>query len=150
MDPTNYTSTIGSGFGGEFSVTNFSGIVIPASGPGVNIGGGVFQTFCVETEDVIFGDLYSWTLNTEVVFGGFGGGSPDPLSPQTAYLFTQFWNGTLSNYNYTIGPGRVDSAFALQLALWELEDDRFPNDPWPSQSQAWLDEANTAILPGGS
>ena len=44
------------------------------------------------------------------------------ISPETAYLYTEFCRGTLAGYNYTPGLGkRTASAAALQQAIWHLE-----------------------------
>jgi hypothetical protein len=46
----------------------------------------------------------------------------DALSPQTAFLYTNFSNGTLSGYDYT-GPNHVASAHLLQTAIWMFEQE---------------------------
>ncbi|MCC6677599.1 MAG: hypothetical protein IT436_10690 [Phycisphaerales bacterium] len=150
IDPDRYTSTIGTGYGGEFAATTFSRPeLVIAQPPEVNIGGGVFQNFCVSNDDLIFGDSYDWVMSKTVVTE-FPGHVSHPLADATAYLFTRFWDGTLDNYDYDASAGRVESAFALQLVLWRFEDALFPGDPFPPQSQAWYDEAIAAVAPGGS
>jgi len=90
---------------------------------------GAFQSFCIEAhENVVVGDTYQVVVNDEAILGdglrpgelpGPDGG--DLLSPQTAFLYTQFRAGTLAGYNYTLGPGRASSARNLQTAMWYLE-----------------------------
>lgn len=150
INPERFTSSIGSGYGGEFSVSFISeSNLFQSQSPQVNAGGGAFQTFCVSNDDVLFGETYDYAIS-DLVITNFPGRESHPLSAQTAYLFSQFHNGNLSGYDYTAGAGRVESAFALQLTLWRFEDALFPDDPFPEQSQRWYEEANTAVAPGGS
>lgn len=130
----------GSGFtgangGGEFKVTTFTGAGVPNNqGAGVQIAGGVFQTFCLErSESLAFGSTYDYTVDTAAVRGGFdgqdgtlGGLSSDSLDARTAYLYTKFWLGTLTGYDKTVGSGRAASATALQLAIWKIEQELVP------------------------
>ena len=161
-----YTGDFG---GGEFGATQFSGMTFPALGPGVAVGTNPFQTFCVEgNEHLPSGVLTNWTLGTASSAGGNGGGSPDPLSPQTAYLFSQFWNGDLSGYDYaplggTIpGVNRRTSANDLQAAIWYLEDEwlgsavsgpdgqHFGWNYLSPRAQGWVNDAYTQTAPGGT
>ena len=122
-DRTQYQGEFG---GGEFKVVTYDCSTVASMGTGVNLGG-VFQTFCLERDEHLDfqGALLDCELNTEAVAGGVGGPSPDPLDGRTAYLFNRFWNGTLDDegYDYTAGAGRVDSATALQLAIWYFEEE---------------------------
>ncbi|GMV97844.1 MAG: hypothetical protein HRF43_17215 [Phycisphaerae bacterium] len=71
----------------------------------------------------------------------------DPIDERTAYLYTKFRQGTLSNYDYTPGSaGHHASATELQLAIWGIEGER----PMPVSGQAalWIAEAENAILLG--
>src|SRR5687767_1781116 len=93
----------GSGPGGEFSVTSFTPPIHAVSQLGTNVAhvanSADFQTFCVEMDEFInFNVTYHWKVSGAAEDGGVGGPSPDPISPKTAYLYTQFWKGTLSNY----------------------------------------------------
>jgi len=48
----------------------------------------------------------------------------DPLDPKTAYLFTQFSQGTLSGYRYSgTHNERTADAAALQNAIWYIEQE---------------------------
>jgi len=151
VDSANYTGGNGAG---EYKVGAWSGGSVPTMGSGVNAPGGVFQTFCVESnESIVFNTTYNYTASTSAVAGGYSGGNPDALDAKTAYLYTQFWNGTLSGYTYTQGSGRVASATSLQLALWKIEGEIQPgalttaynND---TQAQAWVSAATSAVSAG--
>ena len=82
------------------------------------------QSFCIERNEYIsMGSTYAFQLNTAAVAGGIAGGSPDPISVGTAYLYYEFSQGTLAGYDFTAGAGREASALALQMAFWMLEDE---------------------------
>jgi hypothetical protein len=90
---------------------------------------GNFQSFCIEAyEPVTVGNTYQVVVNDEAILGdglrpgelpGPDGG--DLLSPESAYLYTEFRAGTLAGYNFTLGAGREGSARSLQTAFWYLE-----------------------------
>ena len=119
----------GANGGGEFKVTTFSGsdsfVPTPVFGNGVanvKYSDGIFQTFCLErNEGINTTDTYDFTISDSAVAGGISGGSPDPLDAKTAYLYTKFWYGALTGYDYTPGTARIASATALQLAIWKIE-----------------------------
>lgn len=123
------------GDGGEFTLTSV----------GDPIPGGVtqWQSFCLEMpEPVTIGATYKFDISTGAINGGYSGGNPDPISPETAYLYTQFLDGNLSNYNYT--PGYFDrriSAGELQEAIWYLEGEA---DYANGQAATWVNEAFNA------
>ncbi|MFC1781922.1 hypothetical protein ACFLZ8_06650 [Planctomycetota bacterium] len=80
-----------------------------------------FQTFCMEVgESFSDGTTYAAQLTNKAIAGGVGP-TGDPLSQGTAWLYHEFQNGTLANYNYTVGAPRVASADALQDTIWWLE-----------------------------
>jgi len=98
--------------------------------------GNAFDSFCVElNETVSRTGTYFGVINTAAWNGGLGGGNPDPLSTQTAWLFSQFSAGTLADYEYEEGAAgngsagdnsvlsRAETARALQLAIWVLEEE---------------------------
>ena len=85
-----------------------------------------FQSFCLEMyAPISMNTTYAAFVNDEAVSGGYAtvyspeGG--DPISPATAYLYTEFRNDSLLGYED--GVGRVGSAFALQSAIWYLEEE---------------------------
>jgi len=138
---------------GEFKVVAFTGLNVPPLGNNVLTGGtGLFQTFCVEfNEDIAMAKTYDWELNTAAVGGGVTGGNPDPLDARTAYLFSQFWKGTLSDYEYTDLGDQVGErgwySEQLQRAIWYLEGEVSSLTGY-SQAQTWVNEATTAISDG--
>jgi hypothetical protein len=158
------------GVGGEFKVTVFNfnsstqaGVVPMDSDADL---GGRFQTFCIEyNEHFSTSSVYSWVVNTEAVAGGVSSadrygrvawesGTGDPISPETAWLFTKFWNGDLTGYDYTEGAGRAESAGNLQQAIWYLEGEitsaEFSawNSAHSNVAQDWVNDAHTAYLHG--
>lgn len=87
-----------------------------------------FQTFCIErSENVGDNTVYNFSIDAGAIRGGLGGGNPDIISNQTAWLYTNFRNGTLAGYN-TWGVSiteamRESSAKALQHVLWYFENE---------------------------
>jgi hypothetical protein len=80
-----------------------------------------FQSFCLEFREDWVG-ASNFVINSGAVGGGVGG-SPDPISMGTAWLYRQFVSGTLAGYNYTLGAGRSIEAGLLQNAFWMLEQE---------------------------
>jgi hypothetical protein len=126
--------------GGEFNVNPNADLI-------VLIGeSGSFLSYCVEAHEPIVDDgsvVYFASVLTEAIAGDGSVDSPGPLGgdlldPASAYLYSQFRNGTLSNYN-----SDVASATALQQAFWYLEDETgYTNLAALSpQAQAWISEA---------
>jgi hypothetical protein len=139
-----------SGVGGEFTATiSLPNSPVPGDvssfDPGIVAGGSVagqaepialsnsaFQTFCIQegVNDVTFnpGSTYYGILTNSVAHG------PNSVAAGTAVLFDQFWNGTLSGYNFLNSNSfhdennqtltRQESAGALQAAIWVLEGDQ--------------------------
>ena len=107
-------------------------------GPGIN-GGGEFHadvfpfggpydfiTFCLQLNEFFtYGQtMYVGGITDHTVTGN------DPLSPQTAFLYAAFSNGTLSNYAFSgnvlfngVTYDRVATGTALQMAFWSLENE---------------------------
>jgi hypothetical protein len=83
-------------------------------------GESAFRSFCIEeNEHVSIGGTYNYVVNTSAVAGGLGGGSPDPISKGTAWLYSQFRAGTLAGYSSGSSPNQTD----LQNAFWWLENE---------------------------
>lgn len=108
---------------GEFTLT-------PDAELSALLGGtGSFQSFCIEAhEHVTVDSTYEAVVNDEAILGdGRRPGEPagpdggDLISPETAYLYSQFRAGTLVGYDFTPGDGRKASALNLQVAIWYLE-----------------------------
>lgn len=145
---TTGSNAYSAGGGGEFKVVAFTGLNPAPMGPGMSLGG-VFQTFCLERNEYIsMGKTYNWELNTVAVKGGISGQEPagsttDPLDARTAYLFTQFWNGTLSSYDVNLGvTKRAADAGELQEAIWYIEGEI---SSVTGQAATWVGEANDAV-----
>src|SRR5678810_386252 len=64
-----YTADIG---GGEFGVTQFTGMTVPALGANVAVSGSLFQTYCLEGNEHIPSGVGNWTLDTAAHLGGNG------------------------------------------------------------------------------
>ena len=163
-DPVSITlgNGYGAGPGGEFKAI-VTGTYDPFQGPSVLYGVNTdFITFCLEKSESF--DSYGQTLyvkgvNTGAKNGGAGGAVPDPnggvwdpISSQTAYLYTQFSKGTLSNYDYADATAaqkalRAADADALQNAFWYLENELGSTQfsSLSAQTQAWINEANNKI-----
>lgn len=101
----------------------------------------ILRTFCLQRDEYLDFNAQGFLvtgISTMVM------GQGDPLDPRTAYLYTQFRNGTLSNYDYTPNsPGRAASADALQQAIWHLEGE--PGYATVTgQAFLWVQEATAA------
>jgi hypothetical protein len=146
-----------SGNGGEFTLKPSAELawVLNCYGPKSQVSADTFQTFCVETREYVSsGGTYDAVINREAITGdgrwpgepaGPGGG--DLISPETAYLYTNFCSGTLTGYDYSPGPGaRPASAAALQQAIWHLEYELGYRDytALTPEAQAFVDLAKSA------
>ena len=107
-----------------------------------------FVSFCLQqTEYINFindfnvDGISSYAVSDPASRGGDADGR-DYLSAQTAFLYTQFREGTLSGYNYG-GPDRWKSANDLQYAIWMFEQE-IPT----ISSNPFVMLANTAISLG--
>jgi hypothetical protein len=132
-DNSTTTGYTGGNNGGEFRASAVSADLLAAT---VNLqgyasttaGANWFQTFCIErTETFSPNTTYEVQLNNNAIYNNTSGGS-DPISMGTAWLYSQFAKGTLNNYDYTYGTGRIGSATTLQLALWWLEGEANTGD----------------------
>jgi len=95
----------------------------------------LFLSFCVERIDFASPNVhYSYRLSDSAAFGGANNPTPtsgtvfnplnsshvDRLSYRSAYLFRQFWDATLTGYDFN-GSGRANDANSLQMAFWLME-----------------------------
>ena len=120
---------VGLGFSGEVTVT-------PTDVPGVS---GRSSHSAIETqENLPLAQSLDVAINTKAIFGGVGLGG-DPISPETAWLYTEFRKGTLPGYDWTPGiPSSLDnehreiSAGNVQVAIWWLEEE--PGYQYPQAS----------------
>jgi hypothetical protein len=143
-DLNNYTA---SGKGGEFGVSKISDWTAPGGLQGSKVGTNVMQTFCLEKNAKLqINTEYTYSLDTAAKTGGVGGAvnGADPISALTAYLYTRFWTGALSNYDYDLGSDRVTSAGQLSEAIWYIEEEVSSLDS-TSQAWTWYVEAYRAV-----
>jgi hypothetical protein len=123
------------GNGGEFRVVNVAGNAgqrgmvsdITTANP-YNLQGGDgattgyashddFQTFCIERNEYVSDNtLYTFQIEDSSRNGGYFGGNPDPIGNATAWIYTQFRQGSLSRYAYN---GAGVAATASQFAVTE-------------------------------
>jgi hypothetical protein len=94
-----------------------------------------FQTFCIETDEFVDSGMRIWGseefLNgdqpgSHAWNGGANSTVGDDLNPYTAYLYTQFATGQLTEYAYAgivNGLDRSETAGALQRTFWYLEEE---------------------------
>jgi hypothetical protein len=120
-DIVRFSDLAGSTGGGEFLVTD------------VNNPSEWIITFCLQktefmnfSSNFVVGSINPYTLTDPDNKGGVNG--KDPISSQTAWLYTQFTNHTLASYDYAnSGNGtfssREASANALQHAFWGFENE---------------------------
>ena len=153
------------GGGGEFTIYNYTGISNQAyyqggtdSASAKNIGAldQSFQTFCLEEYEYAASPSY-FAVSSAASLGG-AGGSPDPISKGTAYLYSQFAKGTLSvpligtlgDYFSAAAPSRDAEAGALQNAIWALEQEIAAPAPGSNAYyEAALVNGGTANAPAG-
>jgi hypothetical protein len=94
--------------------------------------GAGFQTFSLRYNDQFV--LPTWNaagVSDRAVSGGAQSDGGDPISIGTAWLYSQFAAGALEGYSYTPGLGRMQSASALQSAIWWLEEETGGNPSSP-------------------
>ena len=120
-DTIKFSDSYGNTGGGEFKITVNNN---PADW---------FFTFCLQkteymnfTNTFIVGSITDHTLTDPDDKGGVNG--EDPISSQTAWLYTQFRNGSLLNYDYANAgnlqfANREAAANALQHAFWGFEQE---------------------------
>jgi len=117
------------GWAGEYQLTPNAEL-----GALLSSGSSSFQSFCIERGAYVQAEpatTYNVVVSKNVMNSGV------PLTPEAAYLYTQFSNGTLTGYDYTVGSDRAESARSLQAAIWyvqgqgsDLIDLLNPNPAW--------------------
>ncbi len=135
------------GSGGEFTLTPNQDLkdITAETGP--------YSSFCIERAEYIYMHVtYDVSVATEALDGGVNHGPTGPLggdalSPFTAYLYTEFRNGTLAGYDYNVGVGRAASAGALQDVIWYLEDEA--GKTWTDGDNTLRDQFYTAAINSG-
>jgi hypothetical protein len=87
----------------------------------------LFKTFCLEVDEHInFNAPYTVDSIGAAVQGGTGGPSPDPISKGTAYLYGNFYLGTLATFDITSGSDQR----GVQEAIWYFEGEGGSNNYW--------------------
>ena len=141
--------------GGAFNGTVVSG----ASGTWNNS----FQSFCLEyNEHFVYGNNYfvqgvtDHTVNAPGMYGTYTGtevghtSTQDPISAQTAWLFTQFVDNGLSNSALWGSGTQATKNTALQEAIWSFEGEQSFGSPLNSLAATYKVLANNAISNGWS
>jgi hypothetical protein len=78
---------------------------------------GTFQTFCIDVNhSFTSGKTYNYKISQQIYTG-----SANNISIGTAWLYSQFLDGTLNGYTYKDGSGNISSATLLQNTFWALE-----------------------------
>ncbi|MBZ0172829.1 MAG: VPLPA-CTERM sorting domain-containing protein [Phycisphaerales bacterium] len=111
---------------------------------------GTFKTFCLEYYeplDIFGGTVYEYTISTEAMYDGGGLGNTDPLDSRSAFIFQRFVDGQIRNLLNDQGLSDTRVANAVQIALWDVEQEgvNFTFHPDYANSQALIAAANTAI-----
>ena len=133
------------GTGGEFRVVPLSGFA-GLTGLPADQNASTFQTFCIQTgEQIRFNGVYDYNKNVVTVAGG------QPLTPQVAYLYTQFRGGTLdatahgaaNPYRFAgTNAERQADAGQLQQALWFLMGQGGANNAYVALANAAVSGPN--------
>lgn len=123
--------------GGEFYISQSSGIP--------DKGAPNWIAFCVErNESFSSGTQYFADWGSAAVNGGVSGGSPDPISAGTAFIYTRFRQGLL--YDTTAGSVGTDdrrmSAAALQIAVWWFEGEFRTTEAIDNSDETTITAAN--------
>ena len=129
-----------------FPSLTFAGeLVMTASGIS-GVPDGQFISFCIEADEIIdTGQTYDAILSTEAWNGGLGGGNPDPLGDETAWLYDTYLTSVVGSSTDTL-------ATDYQMAIWYLEEE-ITNDPaglaeLSGDAQQLVTDAQTAVSGG--
>ena len=132
-----FTGRYGTTGGGEFLITVLQDPI------GIYPTGAQFRTFCIETNEYVRdGHNYYVTIDTAAWQGGSGGPEPDPLLPQSAYLYSLWLDGTDGVNTIVYGDATAD---AIQKAIWHFEQESLGSIIGP-----YVGWANDAVTMGGS
>lgn len=140
------TATVYSTPGGANNGGPFTAHVNGTEAIGENPVGTSFPTFCLEGSITYSpGTKYYATVDADAQRGG-GGPNPDPISDQTAWLYANYLDGTLT---YLAGYTDYEERSAVQEAIWRLEDEGSRSNPANVATLAadLIDQANEAVDP---
>lgn len=123
--------------------------------PGFNGGGfdvykdgsRVYTSFCLEMNEYFNpgAPYYVSNISLNAFNGGVGGGSPDPISVETQYLYYHYLMGDLDGFNYASGNSQKD----LQQAIWNLEEEIVIGSI-TTGAQAFVTSAKNYVIAGGA
>ena len=101
-----------------------------------------FITFCIEADEIVeFGYTYDAILSTEAWNGGIGGGNPDPLGDETAWLYDYYLTNVAGSSSSTL-------AMDYQMAIWYLEEEISVLSELSTEAQQLVTDAQTAVSGG--
>ena len=139
LNVNSYTSNPG----GEFTANNLVGFGNTLALEATNLGAGSFETFCVEKNTYFSPGTSYWVQLNNVSLS-----TNQPLSTDTAYLFTHFWNGDLQSFDFS-SAGRRASDFSLQNAIWYFQNQfTLNNISGDTLAQTFIAEAQNAVSTG--
>ncbi|WP_245213901.1 PEP-CTERM sorting domain-containing protein [Rhodoferax sp. AJA081-3] len=147
-----FTDGIGNNPGGAFNGSVVSG--------GVGTWNNSFESFCLEYNETLnvtgthykVGGVSNHTVNAAGAYGTYNGSEPghtstqDPISAQTAWLFTQFFTTHLSNTALWGNANQTTKNTAVQQAIWSLEGE--PSGSLSSLANSYKTMANAAVSSG--
>lgn len=146
-----FADGVGNNPGGAFKGSVVSG--------GVGTWNNSFESFCLEyNENISFGTNYrvggvsNHTVNAPGAYGTYSGSEPghtstqDPISSQTAWLFTQFFTTHLSNSAIWGSANQTTKNTAVQQAIWSLEGESFGS--MSTLATSYKNMANAAVSSG--
>ncbi|MBL0922127.1 MAG: hypothetical protein IBJ10_08375 [Phycisphaerales bacterium] len=128
--------------------------------------GASFYTFRLDLTPLVQEGLHAASIADSFTFGDLIGATPVALTPQVAYLYSQFRSGALTHL-MDFSQSSVEDLDALQDAIWSLQgllgsaatgrrDDPMALDPdaetagptLSARAQSFVDAANLAISTG--
>lgn len=146
-----FADGVGNSPGGAFK----GSVVTSASGTWNNS----FQSFCLEHVETIdfgtnfmVGGVTNHTVNAPGAYGTYSGtevghtSTQDPISANTAWLFTQFFTTNLSNTSIWGSGTQAVKNTAVQQAIWSMEGESFGN--MSSLASSYVSLANAAVSSG--
>jgi hypothetical protein len=134
---------LGTTGGGDFLLTVKEGPV------GIYAEGAKFRSFCTEVNEYVSNDRnYYVTIDEKAWDGGKTGGPGDPLSAESAYLYTLWLDGSVGEKVFTYDTANTN---ALQNAIWYSEGEKSLSAIGGASSDAkkLYDYAVDAVTQGG-
>jgi hypothetical protein len=138
--------------GGAFQLTVVSGYNGLTGGYGGSANS--FLSFCLERNEYItLGATNYTTISTAASNGGISGGSPDPLSPVTAKLYSEYRAAGSFGNLAGLGNNLLDTANearSMQRAIWhsegELDGSEYTGDSLAVALYTWAVNNNDGTL----